>query len=399
MKYTDNTFTVIKVTLALLVSTFTTANSFAYSSKVEAHLTSLTVEERRIESADIAIPSPAKVLTQVYQNFTQQIATAQQYDQLNTYVVEYGHQLWQESVVLLAQLKNFDDRSLYWSRLKMSKALRGLPLFSQLSTEQQENLLWQFELASRGQKDIHFTNKNTKKILVTGFDPFFLDKNIDQSNPSGVAALALDNTVIGKNGQLAEIQSVIFPVRFADFDQGMVEKLLATHIDDVDMIVTVSMGRAAFDLERFPSLRRSAKAPDNLNVYTGASSKQPLIPQLNNLPLQGPEFVEFSLPVDAMLKAKGVYKINDNHQVTTKEKTFKPENYAQLRNETSVQGSGGGYLSNEISYRSIIFKNKHRPTLPIGHIHTPRISAFQPDKTADIVAQIVSMLTYSITEI
>lgn len=385
--------------LAMTLIAFSVSKVFAYTSSGAQHLTALTVEELRIEQAEKALPTIAKILTKRYETFTKQIKKAKLLSQLTENCLFHGNKLWQESVTSLVQTKNFDDRGLYWSRLKMTKSLRTLPLFSQLTSQQQEKLLWQFELASRGQQDVIFNSKTSKKILITGFDPFFLDKNIDQSNPSGVAAMQFDDLRINFDGQQAEIESLMFPVRFADFDQGIVEQLLAPHITDVDMIVTISMGRTEFDLERFPGLRRSALAPDNLNVLTGAHSGNPLIPLLDNQPLMGPEFVEFSLPVGAMKKAIGVYKINDNHQVTTTTKTFKPNNYVQLKNEISVQGAGGGYLSNEISYRSILLRNKQRPLLPVGHIHTPRISAFQPEEIANIVAQIGEMLSQSLKSI
>jgi pyrrolidone-carboxylate peptidase len=294
---------------------------------------------------------------------------------------------------------DFDDRVLYWSRLEMSKLVKLSPVYASLLPTQQQDILWKLELLTRGQQDIKFDKGTNKKILVTGFDPFFLDRNIDQSNPSGVAALALDDLVINFEGKSAEIETLIVPVRFADFDQGMIEALLSPYYDQVDMIVTISMGRENFDLERFPGLRRSAKAPDNANIYTGADQKTPLVPQLNGKPLTSPEFVEFSLPVAAMQKAVGHYKINDNKNITTLTGNRTANNLAELATETSVQGSGGGYLSNEISYRSIVLRNKLNVNLPVGHIHTPRIKAFEPETSKKVVEQIKQMLSFALTEI
>ncbi len=78
----------------------------------------------------------------------------------------------------------------------MTRDLRLSKAFKALNSIQQEKLLWQLELLTRGQKDIHFDKSSNKKILLTGFDPFFLDRNIDQRNPSGVVALALDGRLI-----------------------------------------------------------------------------------------------------------------------------------------------------------------------------------------------------------
>ena len=53
---------------------------------------------------------------------------------------------------------------------------------------------------------------------------------------------------------------------------------------------------------------------------------------------------------------------------------------AALRGQTAVQGSGGGYLSNEISYRSIRLANELGVALPMGHIHTPKHRRFKRPK-------------------
>ena len=170
------------------------------------------------------------------------------------------------------------------------------------------------------------------------------------------------------------------------------------------MIVTVSMGRKGFDLERFPGKRRSVTAPDNLNVLSGGTKDKPIIPKLHNRNLPGEEFVLFSLPIEQMKLAKGQYKINDNHKVTSIEKSLKPKEIephtlSQLNGHIAVSGSGGGYLSNEISYRSIRIRDQLDSTIPTGHIHTPRIQQFQPDIEAKIVEQIQSILEMSLESI
>ena len=284
----------------------------------------------------------------------------------------------------------------------MSKALRSSTAFAKLFASQQQKLLWTLELQSRGQMDIKFDKKANKKILLTDFDPFFLDRHIDQSNPSGVIALSLDDLVVSIEGQTAEIEVLIVPVRFRDFAQGMIEELLTPYIQDklVDMVLTVSMGRENFDLERYPALRRSANAPDNINVLTGATKTNPLVPMLKSSTLLGPEFVEFSLPIMVMQKAEGNYIVNDNRNVSTLSGgAFNAQALADITKQTSVSGSGGGYLSNEISYRSILLRNKFNAGLPVGHIHTPKISAFDKQALSDIVKQTKSIITQGVTEL
>lgn len=367
-----------------------------------ANHTKPTVEELRINKAQQAMPSVVNRLSQRVNSFDDQVNKARSYTTLMQLVLRHSSLLWQDAVVSFKQANDQDDRALYWARLQMSASLRKATTFKTLLPDQQAKLLWQFELLSRGQSDVDFNRNTSKRILITGFDPFFLDRHIDQSNPSGATALALDDIVISASGESVEIETLIVPVRFADFDQGMIETLLTPYFakQSVDMVITVSMGREDFDLEHFPGLRRSAKAPDNLNIYTGADAENPLVPKLNGQPLKGPEFVRFSLPYQAMQKATGQYKVNDNHFVQTLDKgKIYPERLSQLRGETSVQGSGGGYLSNEISYRSILLRNDFAPVMPVGHIHTPRIKAFEPEKTQEIIEQIKQMIGFAITEI
>jgi len=361
----------------------------------------LTVEELRIEKAKLYMPKVTFRLADRVESFNKQLIQASNFTVLNQLVIKHGKKIWQEAVVAFRASNDFDDRPLYWARLQMFKALKQSKPFIELLPMQQEKLLWNLELYSRGQSDIDFDKKTNKKILVTGFDPFFLDKNIDQSNPSGVAALALDDLVLSSAGQSAEIETLMIPVRFADFDQGIIEELLTPYLKNhaVDMIITISMGRKNFDLERFPGLRRSANAPDNLNVYTGATAKLPLIPLLKGKPLDSPEFVEFSLPFKEMMSARGEYEINYNANISTLTASMSVNSLPELDKEISVKGSGGGYLSNEISYRSIVLRNTYNPILPVGHIHTPRIKAFEPKVTEKIVKQIKAMISKSITAI
>ena len=168
----------------------------------------------------------------------------------------------------------------------------------------------------------------------------------------------------------------------------------------IDLLLTVSMGREHFDLEHFPGRRRSATAPDNLNVYSGGNADNPVIPMLYGKQLAGPEFVAYSLPYQAMMQAKGRFQINDNRNVTTLEGgDITAQSLTELANQTAVQGGGGGYLSNEISYRSLLLRDQLAPTLPVGHIHTPRIAAFEPKTSADIVMQIQQMIRLAVADI
>ena len=378
--------------IKVLLATSLIASSFAALSNP------LTVEEQRINKAQLAMPNVLKAFTPQVSSFEQQFKELNNFKSAKTLVQRFSFELWENAKQRIINTNNYDDRELYWARLLSSKVIRTTsPKFS-ITQAQLNTLLTLLEEGSRGRTDLAFSSGSTKKILLTGFDPFLLDRNINQSNPSGVAALLLDGQVINYNGISAEINTVMVPVRYEDFDQGIIESLLAPYyaLNNVDMVVTVSMGRTQFDLEHFPGKRRSVTAPDNANIVYGGTQTSPVIPKLNGRPLPGNEFVKFSLPVNYMQQAKGPYKVIDNREVTTLEKTYKAPSYGELKNSIAVNGGGGGYLSNEISYRSIRLRDALNSSIPTGHIHTPRIQQFEPETEAKIVNQIKAMLEQSL---
>ena len=280
-----------------------------------------------------------------------------------------GTALWLEERRRV-QAGELDDRPLYWRRLTLPDDPAGL--------------------ASSRNYQPAFRHEVDFRVLVTGFDPFNLDEHIDQSNPSGVIALSLDQVALESQGKMAEIRTFIVPVRFADFDRGLIEWLIEPLLDTLDLLLTLSMGRVRIDLERFPGLRRSSGKLDNDSLLGGGSERVPVIPP----GLTGPEFVEFSLPVEIMREAPGDFEIADNRTVTTLERgEITVDNLEALADQRSVQGSGGAYLSNEISYRTI---RKVAGRCPVGHIHTPSITGFEPAKIRKIVDQVTKMIVVAI---
>ncbi|MGX9460874.1 hypothetical protein ACWXWU_06450 [Shewanella sp. A14] len=358
------------------------------------------VEEMRVSKAGQTMPNVVNRYQAIGDTLAVKLAQATDELTVTKMAAHQGHRLWQQAVRDV-QSGHSDDRSLYWSRLTMRNILKQDKAGFNLVNWQRDILVKAVEKSSRGFSDIAFSPDTQITILVTGFDPFFLDKNIGQSNPSGLAALALDGYHFEVNGKKAQIETVMIPVRFSDFDNGIVESLLTPFYRDnsVDMVFTISMGRENFDIERFPGRNRSAQAPDNLNILTGASKSNPKAPLFNggsseNGKLIGPEFVQFSLPVEAMASVKGHWSVNDNNQISTLSRgQFKASSLAELQNEISVEGSGGGYLSNEISYRSILLRDQFNLNLPVGHIHTPRIKGYDSQVESDIVEQIRAMIT------
>lgn len=284
----------------------------------------------------------------------------------------WGRNLWHDET----SAERPDDRRLYWRRLAALSALY------QLGSKPAD--IAAFEAGSRGLFDLEFYPDARRKVLVTGFDPFHLETHIHQSNPSGAVVFELHQ---GRDEQLAagvDIRTAIFPVRYADFDHQMVERMLKPLLPELSMVITVSMGREDFDLERFPGLRRSVTTPDNLNRFAGGSPEVPIVPP----GLVGPEFVEFSLPVPAMRDVDGGYAVNDNRTVTTLQSgEIESGSIAELVNQTAVFGSGGGYLSNEISYRALNAIRQMGMDIPAGHIHTPSVAGFDRLAIARITRQ------------
>ena len=377
---------------------------------------SLTVEEARISKLRERHPEVADRYSDIVNQAKSSFDLAGDYEAMSLLTHHTGKKLWEAAKRTVAEQAILDDRSLYWSRLSLTAYLRASQFAVPLSSNQRISLIERLENSSRGRDSIEFTAGAVKKILVTGFDPFLLDKHIDQSNPSGIVALNLDGQTLTYGQASAEIQTVIFPVRFEDFDAGEVEQLIEPLLKtrQVDMIVTVSMGRTDFDLEHFPGRRRSSGSPDNLNVYSGGDETKPKIPLLNGAVIDGPEFLEFSLPYRAMqrviLDAKQdankqqgevtyPYLINDNRTITTLDGTFEAKTLAELKGATAVRGRGGGYLSNEISYRNVRLAHKYQPLIPTGHIHTPRLERYDAEQLKTISNQVTEMIRYAIIEI
>lgn len=284
--------------------------------------------------------------------------------------------LWDRAA---ADVRNghLDDRPLYWARLKL---LRDRP-----------GDVAQAERASRG-FDIAFP-AGEPGVLLTGFDPFHLDRDLGQSNPAGVAALALHGTRLAG----ANVRTAILPVRFADFDDGVVERLFTlpfTARQPPVLVMTISMGRADMNLERFPGRRRSAPMVDNCGVLTGATPEHPLVPP----GLAGPEFLEFTLPAAAMTQVPGRWPVRDNRRVTTVEGgTVVAGALAEIAHCTALAGSGGGFLSNEVAYRSLLLRERLGGRFALGHLHTPTMRGHDADTLAAMVAQIRRIVEAGVT--
>jgi pyrrolidone-carboxylate peptidase len=303
-----------------------------------------------------------------------------------------------------------DDRPLYWARNKMQVYLKRHPFFNldinfgssqvkRLTTL--DTIIQLFEEKSRNYTGINFSKASvgSKKVLVTGFDPFFLNSldhpykeafNILQSNPSGVVALALaDNTALGAN-----IQAMVVPVRYTDFDgsdqydqgegEGIIEKYIKPFITEVDMIITISQaGPTDYNIDKFATARRGGTI-DNQNFTRKANSLA--------LPTKE-EWIETTLPKEFTNAPKVVYNWAFNKQNNVKNET--PESGQQLS-----AGSGGNYLSNEIFYRVAKMRKRVRPTLYTGHFHINKIQDqdIQEDLKPNEILEVLNVVKKGVEE-
>lgn len=195
---------------------------------------------------------------------------------LTPIVETHGRGLWDYAT---AQIRldggatQYDDRPVYVARLQMRTILRN----SGAPDADLETLLDAFENFSRGRdaSQINFSGTDGNlRVLISGFDPFgatlYPSVDLDLSNPSGAAAMQLDGTTVTLDGRTAEIQAVTVPVRYGDFDEGLIESLFRPYMtgdNPVDMVMTISLGSSAgdYDIEGYATQNRggSSLRPDN----------------------------------------------------------------------------------------------------------------------------------------
>ncbi|WP_431996125.1 pyroglutamyl peptidase [Streptomyces fungicidicus] len=377
--------------------------------------TAPTVEELRLDGA-----APREILRRsgfddAAPEFALALDRAHSWSQARRAVVREGTGLWRRAVDRAqgrgpeaGDLSRDDDRPLYWARLGMTRELRAWEPGWRLSDRQRALLLDELERTSRGQTGIRYPHgKGIKRVLVTGFDPFTLDRDIRISNPSGAVALALDGTVIETADGPARVETAVFPVRWRDFAEGTVERALRPHLPEVDLFTTVSQGRVGrFDVERTNGAWRGGFG-DNENV--GVTGTIPVAD-----PASQPQWTSTTLPYTEIVAADtGRFPVYDNTSVTEipaggTESVVRPE--GPTPGSTARAGGGGDYLSNEIAYRATLLRDRLglREELPGGHVHTPVLQFGAGNTTevtdpqfvrnrVDIIGQVRSIVTAAVS--
>ncbi|MFF0559555.1 pyroglutamyl peptidase [Streptomyces sp. NPDC004266] len=375
----------------------------------------VTAEEARLDRA-----APQEILRRsgfasLAPEFAEGLAGAGSFAAAERTVGRYGSQLWRRAVDRAqgrgeagGTLSRDDDRPLYWSRLALTRELRSWQPGFTLTEEGRARLLDRLERSSRGQDSIRYpAGKGVKRILLTGFDPFTLDRDTRISNPSGATALALDGTWLRtSDGSLARVETAVFPVRWQDFADGTVERTLRPHLPEVDLFTTVSQGRPGrFDVERTNGAWRGG-FPDNENL-----SRTGTVPVAD--PATQPQWTSTTLPHAAITAAStGRFPVYDNTSVTelpagADTPVVRPD--GPTPGSAARAGGGGNYLSNEIAYRATLLRDRlGLRDLPGGHVHTP-VLEFGPGNTdpatgavtdaafvrnrLDIIAQVRAILT------
>lgn len=311
--------------------------------------------------------------------------------------------LWRTAVdraqgrVEMGTLSAGDDRPLYWTRLAMIAALRQWAPSYPLKPQTRQNLIDTVDRISRGQDDVRFSGGKTKRVLVTGFDPFTLNRDVRQGNPSGASALALDGKTIRTAAGPVRVETALFPVRWRDFANGMVERALLPHFrpgpKQVDAFATTSQGRPGrFDLEQTNGAWRAGFGDNEDICYRG------MVPVTRGVPTvtPQPQWVPTTLPTHEMSTADtGRFPVRHNTEVTevpgatppepVTTSCPAPESPGTTRPDGPTPGSqaraggGGDYLSNEIAYRATLLRDATGLDVPGGHIHTPVLEGLGDD--------------------
>ncbi|TWD84106.1 pyrrolidone-carboxylate peptidase [Kribbella amoyensis] len=359
-----------------------------------------SVEEQRLDNGIDGGPSvPAEILARSGFDkqvavFTRLLCTAPNGRAARAIVQAQGEALWRTATHRAQRpqtapaLPPTDDRGLYWARISMSLALRQWQPGFDLGTSERAGLIRALEYSSRGITSSRFS-AGVRKIVVTGFDPFTLDADVRIGNPSGANALSLDGQRWRIGGTTYEIRTMVFPVRYTDFDENMVENALAPHYrsgpQHADLVLTASQGRVGlFDLEVFNGRRRSVSSiGDNNNLWGGGTLAAPVVSP--SMPA-GPEWLTTSLPTARMAQTEVApfrTRVNTSVlEIPAGETTPVRRPLGPTAGSIASEGAGGGYLSNEIAYRNTLQRDLLDPLMPAGHLHVPVLQFDLENKTA-----------------
>jgi hypothetical protein len=359
------------------------------------------VEEGRLRQPAGATPTSTQLLRRIpvikdsVVEFKRELCRVTSSAQAEVFADQRGFELWDDAAAAArAGVAGGDDRPLYWARVSMTHALQQWrPTFG-VNRPALETTL---QRSSRGMTSDSFTVGAQRKIFVSGFDPFGFGQGLAVGNASGAAALRLDDLTVGG----AHIQAVIFPVCYRPFEAGLVESVFRRHLErgaqQATFIATVSLspGSDRFELEFYNGRRRSTSGLDNCGVSGGGSQSTPVEPPGIG---GGPEFTTSTLPVHKMTSPAPFPSVIDTSVVEQLAPGDPPirRSDGPTEGSRSVEGSGGGFLSNEIAYRVTRLRDElagsQAIAVPAGHVHTPDDRANDGNRVT-IVNKLQSILT------
>jgi hypothetical protein len=149
--------------------------------------------------------------------------------------------------------------------------------------------------------------------------------------------------------------------------------------------MTASQGRVGiFDLEVFNGRRRSVSSiGDNNNLWGGGTIAAPVVSP--SMPA-GPEWITSSLPLARMAQADVTpfrTRVNTSVlEIPAGQTAPVRQPLGPTPGSIASEGTGGGYLSNEVAYRNTLQRDLKDPSMPAGHLHVPVLSFDTTNKTA-----------------
>jgi hypothetical protein len=324
-----------------------------------------------------------------------------------------GERLWQ----IATTVREFGDVT-HFRPLMDIQALIGAagtePIFT--------TILDAFTWAARGATTINFrapsrAGARVVRVLVTGFDPWHSSGTVPPGgiNPSGAVALELDGEEInaGRN-VVAVVESVVLPVDFGQFATGRVEEIFRLALArGAQAILTVSLDPniavgSRVRLEQFvvgvheggppafEAIPPEPGTPDTeqriletpVNVE-GVAADAGRLRAVVRTPVQ----LRFASAADASAVARAsrgtlsgltvtISRVSALHDIiSTMHRTSPTQISFELGGHsytaTVVEGPGGSFLSNEVSFRALRLLGGlgQRGTVPSFHTHIPRVSA------------------------
>ena len=333
----------------------------------------LTIEEQSLV-VNPELNAFVNTFNQRIDTFKQQLTHQISYTVLTQLVIRHGKGIWQDALTHFQSHQSFDDRILYWTRIAMFSALKKSESYQALLPTQQEKLLWEFELYSRGNSHVKFNKKTNKHILVVATDPFIREQSIDAINTAAISALTLDGMILNLNGQTAELKSIILPVNYAYLDKGFVEEVLNKHIDreKVDLVLVLGQSDDNFKLSKSAMLTLNKNSIDNLGKVRGDNTTANT-PLLINSAVQIKQTLANSWLYHSAIKANAPYAITE-----------------QLNSSLS--------LMNEIFYRALNVSQDGGRSVDVGQLDIPTLTEHNKSKLHMLFNQLSQMLTLTIND-